>query len=343
MLWAIIIGLCLGFLGLYFGSKLVVIGLENLALRFGISQLLIGLTILSIGTSLPEIAVSIMGGIDKIFGLNHGIDAIVIGNKVGSFLTQITLIIGILGIIQPIFISRWKLKREGVSMAIALFIFFIIALDGIITQIEALILIISYIIYLILIIYSERRVTRKQREIQEFLRQRDGIEFEEIKPDCEKKETPDCSISKDLAYTVFGLLALIIGAEITLLSGHELAREFGIPENIVGIFILGLETSLPELIASIVAIRRDSFGIAVGDILGSNICDILLATGSGAIIVSFKVPNVLLIYEIPLLFIAIGLIFLFFWTSEILNRYEAGVMVSIFIGYTIFKFLFFQM
>ncbi|MBD3230984.1 MAG: calcium/sodium antiporter [Candidatus Lokiarchaeota archaeon] len=342
MLWIIIIGLFLGFLGLYYGSKLVVIGLENMALRFGISQLLIGLTILSIGTSLPEIAVSVMGGVDKIFGLNQGIDAIVIGNKVGSFLTQLTLIIGILGIVQPIFISRWKLKREGVSMAIALLIFFFIAIDGIITQFEALILIISYIIYLILIIYSERRVTRKQREIQEFLKQRDGIEIKETKPDCEERETPDCSLSKDIAYTVFGLLALIIGAEITLLSGHELAREFGIPENIVGIFILGLETSLPELIASIVAIRRDSFGIAVGDILGSNICDILLATGSGAIIVSFKVPHVLLVYEIPLLFIIIGVIFLFFWSKEILNRWEAGIMVGIFVGYAIFKFLFFQ-
>ena len=107
-----ILFLIVGFIGLFFGPKFVIIGLENIADRLHISHIMVGLTILSIGTSLPEIAVSIMGGFDKILGIDPNIDGIVIGNKIGSFLTQITLIIGILAVSQPIFVSKWELRRD---------------------------------------------------------------------------------------------------------------------------------------------------------------------------------------------------------------------------------------
>jgi len=117
MLLFSILFLGLGFLGLFFGAKFVIISLENIADRFNISHIMVGLTILSIGTSLPEIAVSIMGGLDKLLGIDPNIDGIVIGNKVGSFLTQITLIIGILAVSHPIFVSKWELRREGLIYA----------------------------------------------------------------------------------------------------------------------------------------------------------------------------------------------------------------------------------
>ncbi|MHA2395058.1 MAG: sodium:calcium antiporter [Promethearchaeota archaeon] len=131
MLLFSILLLTLGFLGLYFGAKFVIISLENIADRLNISHIMVGLTILSIGTSLPEIAVSVMGGIDKILGINPNIDGIVIGNKIGSFLTQITLIIGILAISQPIFVSKWELRREGPMLFISILIFLFFSLDGV--------------------------------------------------------------------------------------------------------------------------------------------------------------------------------------------------------------------
>ncbi|MHA1498555.1 MAG: hypothetical protein ACTSRT_13565 [Promethearchaeota archaeon] len=121
MLIIAILFLALGFFGLFFGSKFVIIGLENIADRLNISHIVVGLTILSIGTSLPEIAVSIMGGLDKLLGIDPLIDGIVIGNKVGSFLTQITLIIGILAVSQPIFVSKWELRREGPMLFISVY------------------------------------------------------------------------------------------------------------------------------------------------------------------------------------------------------------------------------
>ena len=114
MIHLIIFFIFLGFVTLYFGAKLIIISLENIAKRLNLSHLLVGLTILAIGTSLPEIAVSVIGGIDKLYGIDPDIDSIVIGNKIGSFLIQITLILGILGLSQSIFVSKWVLREEKV-------------------------------------------------------------------------------------------------------------------------------------------------------------------------------------------------------------------------------------
>ena len=122
MMILILFFLLIGFIALFYGAKLTVIGLENIARRIGVSQFLIGLTILAIGTSMPEIAVSVIGGIDKLYGVTEDIDGIVIGNFIGSFFTNITLILGILGMSQAIFVSKWEIKREGTMLFISLLI-----------------------------------------------------------------------------------------------------------------------------------------------------------------------------------------------------------------------------
>lgn len=330
--------LILGFIGLYFGAKVVIIGLESIADRFHISHIMVGLTILSIGTSLPEIAVSIMGGFDKLLGIDPTIDAIVIGNKVGSFLTQITLIMGILAVSQPIFVSKWELRREGPMLFISLLIFLFFALDGIITQFEALLMIIIYIVYLSLVIWSERHLQKKKIESGYLEKERlDTVSFEPI-------ESPHKSSStfKDICIFLIGLFILLFAAEFTLLSSHDLSKEFNIPENVVGILIVGFGTSLPELVADLTAIRRESYGIAVGDILGSNICDILLATGSGAIIVNFNVPRIILFFDIPVLFLALSIALYLLWSEKTLKRWEGILLISFYSVYVILKISMFQ-
>jgi cation:H+ antiporter len=330
--------LILGFFGLYFGAKLVIISLENIADRLNISHIMVGLTILSIGTSLPEIAVSIMGGIDKILGIDPNIDGIVIGNKVGSFLTQITLVIGILAVSQPIFVSKWELRREGPMLFISVLIFLIFSLDGILSKFEALFMIISYFIYLSLVIWSERHLQKTKHESKYFEKERlDAVSFKAIESPRRKSSTP-----RDIAIFLLGLTVLLIAAEITLISAHDLSKEFYIPENVIGILIVGLGTSLPELVADLTAIRRGSFGIAVGDILGSNICDILLASGSGAIIINFNVPLIILVFDIPILFLALSLAIYFLWTEKSLKRWEGGLLIGFYGVYAILKILVFQ-
>jgi len=328
----------LGFFGLFFGAKFVIISLENIADRLNISHIMVGLTILSIGTSLPEIAVSIMGGLDKLLGIDPNIDGIVIGNKVGSFLTQITLIIGILAVSQPIFVSKWELRREGPMLFISILIFLFFSLDGILTQFEAFLMILIYIIYLILVIWSERHLAKSNLKAEYLEKQRlDAVSFEPVESPRKESSTP-----RDIGILLIGLIILVIAAEATLLSAHDISKEFNIPENVIGIIIVGFGTSLPELVADLTAIRRGSFGIAVGDILGSNICDILLATGSGAIIVNFNVPLIILVFDIPVLFLALGLALYFLWSEKTLKRWEGSLLIGFYSVYVIVKLTMFQ-
>ncbi len=334
----IILFIILGFIALYFGSKLIIISLENIANHFGISHLMVGLTILAIGTSLPEIAVSVSGGLDKLTGINPNIDGIVVGNKIGSFFTQITLILGILGLSQNIFVSKWELRREGVMLFVSLFIFLLCALDGVLCRIDALILMISYIGYLILIIWSEKKIQRAEPEIK--YSEKERLHKEDFKTI--KTVVKPYSIRKDIVFFMVGLLILLIGAEITVLSAHAIAIQLDVPASVVGIFIVGIGTSLPELCADLTALRRESEGIAIGDILGSNICDILLATGSGAIIAEFNVDPVLIYFDIPMLFVAISLAFYFLWTEKTLKRWEAVLLIGFYGFYALIKLMYFQ-
>ncbi len=328
----------LGFLGLYIGSKFVIISLENVADRFNISHIMVGLTILSIGTSLPEIAVSVMGGLDKLLGIDPNIDGIVIGNKIGSFMTQITLIIGILAVSKPLFVSKWELRREGPMLFISVLIFLVFALDGILTQFEAFLMILIYFIYLALVIWSEKHLEKNKLKPEYLEKERiDPVSFEPVKSPRKESSTP-----RDIGILLIGLIILVIAADATLLSALDISKEFNIPENVVGILIVGFGTSLPELVADLTAIRRGSFGIAVGDILGSNICDILLATGSGAIIVNFNVPMIILVFDIPVLFLALSLVLYLLWRDKTLKRWEGILLIGFYSVYTILKLVIFQ-
>ncbi|NHJ22830.1 MAG: hypothetical protein EAX91_17945 [Candidatus Lokiarchaeota archaeon] len=338
MLLVSILFLILGFIGLYFGAKFVIISLENIADRLNISHIMVGLTILSIGTSLPEISVSIIGGLDKIFGIDPNIDGIIIGNKVGSFLTQITLIIGILAVSQPIFVSKWELRREGPMLFISVLIFLFFSLDGILTQFEAFFMILIFFIYLILVIWSERHLHKVKIQSNQ-------SEKEHLDPACLEPFTSPSkksSLPRDIGIFLVGLIILIIAAETTVLSAHDLSKEFHIPENVIGLLIVGFGTSLPELVADLTAIRRGSFGLAVGDILGSNVCDILFATGSGAILVNFNVPPIILMFDIPVLFLAIFFVLYLLWTEKKLKRWEGGLLIGFYSVYALLKLLFFQ-
>lgn len=333
----IIIFIIIGFIALYFGSKLVIISLENIANRLGIGHLMVGLTILAIGTSLPEIAVSVTGGIDKLSGIDPNIDGIVVGNMIGSFFTQITLIIGILGLSQNLIVSKWELRREGVMLFVSLFIFLLCAMDGVLSRIDAIIMMISYILYLILIIWSEKKIERAEPEIK--YSEKERLHKEDFKP-VEIVSKPS-SLRRDIIIFTIGLLILLIGAEITVLSAHALAIYLDLPASVVGIFIVGLGTSMPELCADLTALRRESEGIAIGDILGSNICDILFATGSGAIIAEFNVDPVLIYFDIPMLFIAISLTVFFLWTEKTLKRWEAVLLIGFYGFYALLKLTYF--
>ena len=221
----IIFWIILGFIGLFYGAKFVIIGLENIANKLNISHLMVGLTVLAIGTSLPEIAVSVIGGIDKLIGVAPSIDGIIIGNKVGSFLTQITLIFGILGLSQNIFVSKWELRREGTMLFLSIFIFFIFALDLVFTNFEGILFMISYVLYLVFVIWSEKRIERK--ELGNITTEKERLDPKFFEAADSTKKTP--SIKYNIGIFLIGLLILITAAEITVLAALRLAKELNVP------------------------------------------------------------------------------------------------------------------
>jgi len=187
-------------------------------------------------------------------------------------------------------------------------------------------------------ISSEKKIERKELGVITSERERlDPKSFETI--DIAIK-TP--SIKYDIGIFLIGLLILIIAADITVHAASIFAQELNIPANVIGILIVGLGTSLPELVADLTALRRKSYGIAVGDILGSNICDILAATGAGALIVEFNVPLIILVFDIPMLLIALSFVIFFFWTEKTLKKWEAAFLVGFYGFYVLLKILYFQ-
>ena len=162
-----------------------------------------------------------MGGIDKITGIDTTIDGIVVGNKIGSFITQITLILGILGVSQSIAVSKWELRREGPMLFFSVFIFLIFAIDGVLSRIEGVIMIVIYILYLLLIIWSEKRIAKAGFTVQNMEKERLNHQDFEIIESPIKTSSP----RKDFGLFFTGLFILLIGAEFTLLSSHNLAKE----------------------------------------------------------------------------------------------------------------------
>ncbi|MBD3254991.1 MAG: calcium/sodium antiporter, partial [Candidatus Lokiarchaeota archaeon] len=336
MLAYIILFLSLGFIGLFLGGKLVIDGLENIANELGLSHLMVGLTILAIGTSLPEIAVSVIGGIDKLYGIEPDVDGIVIGNKVGSFIVNITLILGILGLAQSVSVSKWVLKREGPMLFISLFVFFLFALDLVLTRLEALIMISMYFIYLFLIIKSEKKIEKTTVKTEEYYEKE---EIDQIFLEPVEKIFPTKSVKIDILIFLIGLVILLVAGEVTILASVELAHTLNIPTAVVGLLIVSVGTSLPELSADLIAVRRKSEGIAVGGILGSNICNLLLATGLGVVIVDFNVPLSILLFDIPMCLVAIIIVYYFLWTEKNLKKWEAFLLVSFYGFYVILRIL----
>ena len=297
--------LIMGIAGLWIGAESVVHGSENIAKFFKLSPLLIGLTIVSIGTSLPEIAVSVAGGLERLRGIETS--GIVVGNALGSCLNLITILLGIIGVVGGILIiTKRELIRDGLMLLGSIVFFFFVSLDGKLTRLEGAIMITIYIIYFINL-FREERIKEKRRE--------------------------PTRIWTDIIALVAGLAIVIISSKMTVDNGVFLAQMWGIRESLVGILIVGLGTGLPELAVSLTAIRHKNIAIAVGNLIGSNICDLLFSLGLGTVISGFIVGKNLLKFDIPFMFGAAVLILLLFRRKMRLKRKEAILLILVYIVY----------
>lgn len=240
-----------GLLALFFGGDFLVRGAVGIARRFHVPPLVIGLTIVGFGTSTPELLVSLQAAL-------AGTPAIAIGNVVGSNIANILLILGVSALIAPVGIRFGDLPREFAVMIGATLLLWVLMVGGHLVRAEGALLVAGLGVYLALCL-------------------RDKAE-----PAPEGTHVPP--LWQTAVYALGGLLTLMLGARFLVASATEIARDYGISEAVIGLTIVAIGTSLPELATSVVAAFRRQADIAVGNILGSNIFNILGILGATALV-----------------------------------------------------------
>lgn len=258
---------------LCYGGNCLVNGGESIARRMGISSLVIGMTVVAYGTSTPELAASIAAAGD------HG--DIILGNIVGSNIANIGLVIGVSTLLVTLVISRRTILREVPIMVGFSVLLVVLSIDGEISQVDGIILILTlggFTIY---------TIRRSRRDVQ---------------PDTDSSK-PKQSNLKSFGLLGIGVGLLYVGAILTVDNAVAIAEAFQIPEMIIGITVIAIGTSLPELITSILAIRKGQIDIGVGNIIGSNIYNILMIMGVSATIAGIHVaPTIFQDYVIMIMF-----------------------------------------
>ena len=286
-----IILLVLGFILLLKGADWFVDGASSIASRFGIPQLIIGLTIVAMGTSLPEAFVSITAALKS----NA---AITIGNVVGSNILNVGIILGITALIRPLHIQNSTIKYEMPFMILATFVLILLGINTTISRLDGIIMWLFFLGYL----YYIFKMSKNQMEETEI-----------------KQTNP--------LFIPLGLVCLMIGSNFAVDAATNIAISLGVSQRFIGLTIVALGTSLPELVTSVTAAKKGNADIAIGNIIGSNIFNILFVVGSSALItpVPFE-PNFIIDSFVAIL---IGLV-LYICTKKtrVLDK-KAGILLLI--------------
>jgi cation:H+ antiporter len=300
--------LCLGLIILLGGGKFLVDGASSLALKFGLSQGFIGLTIVAFGTSAPELLVSINAALD-------GKSDIAIGNVIGSNIANISLVLGISATLFPIKINSSVFKVDYLVLILSSIIFYLLSYNGIISSIEGLVLLL--ILFLINLYFFHKLGNANLSELESDL----------ILP---------IPVWKSLLFLGLGIIGLYYGADLFVESAVEIASVFGVSERIIGITVIAIGTSLPEMATSVIAAINKKTDIAVGNILGSNIMNILAIIGATAAISPIPVSEGFLNQDF---FWMLGFTFILFPILRTGNRVSRIEGVFLFVGYFTYIFI----
>lgn len=260
---------------LYLGGEWLVRGAVSMANRLGVSPLIIGLSVVAAGTSAPELFVSLISALD-------GRPGIAIGNVIGSNIANILLVLGAAALVWPIMVRRSVVKRDGVVLIGATIIFCLLAVNGHIARIFGIGMVLIVITYLYVSYQRDRRDVQARSEIEEEVAELGG-------------ERPVWLISLLL---VGGFAGVLIGSELLVSGAVGVATKAGVSETVIGVTLVALGTSLPELAASIAAAKNRHTELALGNVLGSCIFNLLAIIGVVASIVPLKVPAEVLVFDL---------------------------------------------
>lgn len=290
------------------GADRLVEGASAIARKAGISQFVIGLTIVGFGTSCPELVVSLTGAI-------QGNADIAVGNVVGSNIFNVFFILGVTALLRPVVMTEKNRKRDiPVTLGVTL-ILVLCGLGGLISRFEALLFLLLFGIYLFYCFKTDSDTEQKEAE------------------------TKEANIFKSIVFVVFGLAALVFGGDLFVDSASLIASQLGVSDKFIAVTLLAGGTSLPELATCVVAAVRGKDQLALGNVLGSNIFNILFILGTSALVTPLSFVSMTLV-DLMVLVLSVLLLLIWAYTGKKcrLDRWEAFLMLLCFAAYYIFLF-----
>ncbi len=301
--------LIVGFVFLIKGSDFFVDGASSIASILKIPTIIVGLTIVAFGTSAPEAAVSITSSLT-------GSNALAVSNVIGSNLFNLLMVIGIAALLSELLMEKKVLDKDlpflvGITILFAAFI--IIGWD--ITNIEGIILLLILIAYIIYLIRDARKSS-----------------------DANEVEKPKLTLPKSIIFMIVGLAGIIIGGDLVVDSASAIAIALGMSETLVGLTIVAIGTSLPELVTSITALKKGENQLVIGNVIGSNIFNILFVLGASSAISAIPLDSSMLIDVIFMIAVTI-LCFIFGKTQDKYDKKEGVILIILFIAYMAFAIL----
>lgn len=302
--WIQVVLLVIGIVAVMKSAGWLTDGSVGIATRMGIPQLVIGLTIVAMGTSMPEFFVSLMSALG-------GKPGLAVGNVVGSNIFNASLIVGVAAMVAPIAILPDTVKRDIPFALVASVVLLMMCLDGNISRLDAVILFVLFIVFMYFTL----------------------LEAKKMRTDMSQEEQPvKMSVGKSTVLIVSGLAGLIIGSEVFVDNASALAHTLGVSDAVIGLTIVACGTSLPELATSTVAASRGNSGIAIGNVLGSNVFNILMILGVTGMVSPMSVQGITFV-DLSVMVIAMILLWLFSFSKYRIERWEGAALTVFFIGY----------
>lgn len=314
--------LAIGFVSLIVGAELLVRGASRLAALFGISPLVVGLTVMAFATGSPELAVSVQSAWT-------GRPDLAVGNVVGSNILNVLLVLGIAALIRPLVVRQQLVRLDVPLMIGASLVFYGFAADGSIGRLEGLSLFVGIVLYTVFVL-------RKSRQ--------ESLQAETEEAPTLSQAGPRRRRGEILRYGLFvfvGLGLLVLGAQWMVEGAVIAARMLGVSELIIGLTIVAMGTSLPEIVATVAAVVRGERDMAVGNVIGSNLFNILAVMGLTGLIspTELQVSSAAVRVDIPIMLAAAVACLPIFLTGHRIDRWEGALFLGYYGAYTVYLFL----
>jgi len=299
--------LLIGLVVLYFGAEWLIRGASSVAISLGLRPLIVGLTVVALGTSLPEFMTNVLAAL-------RGADGLALGNILGSNVANVGLILGLTALLMPLAVASSTLKREFPIMMSVQLMFWVMALDGVISRIDGIILLFVLVLFLGYLIRDARRGGLAPGEAM---------------------ASPGFTMPRwqKTLLVIGGMIGLALGAHLMVHAAVNIAESFGINQVVIGLTIVAIGTSLPELAASLVGVVRKEGDLSVGNVIGSNLLNVLFVVGLVAVLSPMAVDPTVVRVHFPVM-IAFCLLLATAWPTQNLSRWHGAVFLGAFVSYS---------